>query len=112
MAINYGALCAAAAVLPGVTASTSYGTPAIKVGGKLMLRLIDDGTTIALRCSWEERERLCAASPDVFHVTPHYQAHPWVLVSLPALDPQAAPALLEMAWRMVAGATLQRQYQP
>ena len=107
--IAYDALCALAADLPAVAASTSYGTPALKVAGKLMLRLIDDGATIALRCGWDERERLLAVSPDVFFVTAHYQAYPWVLVRLGQLAPEAAPALLDMAWQLAAPAMLKRQ---
>ena len=108
--ISFAALCAAAAHLPGIAASTSYGTPALTVAGKLMLRLIDDGGAVALKCNWDERERLIAANGAVFYVTPHYQAYPWVLIRIARLDPQAVPALLEMAWSMVASGALKLRH--
>ncbi len=107
--MSFADLCAAAAQLPAVKEAASYGTPALKVGAKLMLRLIDNGTAVALKCSWDERERLLAASPSVFYITPHYQAYPWVLIRLGRLNPHSAAPLLEMAWQQAATATLRNR---
>ena len=41
--LNFADVTAAAGKLPGVEVSTSYGTPALKVKGKLLARLHDDG---------------------------------------------------------------------
>ncbi|WP_141758537.1 MmcQ/YjbR family DNA-binding protein [Duganella sp. HH105] len=49
--------------LPEMEESTSYGTPALKVKGKLMARLKEDGESVAIRITWEERERLLMAAP-------------------------------------------------
>jgi hypothetical protein len=90
--------------LSEVEESTSYGTPALKVRGKLMVRLKEDGETAVLRTTWDARERLMVLHPDVFFVTDHYRNHPWVLLRLPAATPEIvahAHALAE-AWRLVA----------
>lgn len=58
---------------PEVAESTSYGTPALKVRGKLMIRLKEDDETLVCRSSWEERERRLALAPDVFFLTEHYR---------------------------------------
>lgn len=44
--------------LPGVEEGTSYGTAALKVKGKLLVRLKEDGETIVLRTDPIEREHL------------------------------------------------------
>ena len=43
---------AAAAGLPGIETGTSYGTPALKVRGKLILR-VKDADTLVLMCALE-----------------------------------------------------------
>ena len=84
--------------LPGVVEERSYGTPALKVNGKLLARLKEDGETLALRVGFEERQALVRSSPDVFYVTPHYENYPMVLVRLAAADPDELRELLEEAW--------------
>ena len=84
--------------LPGVVDDTSYGTPALKVNGKLLARLNEDGETLALRVALEERQALVGSSPDVFFVTPHYENYPMVLVRLASADPHELRELLEEAW--------------
>jgi hypothetical protein len=49
--ISYEELKAFACTLPVVEESTSYGTPALKVRGKLMVRLWGDRLTVVLRCT-------------------------------------------------------------
>src|SRR5262249_55743543 len=91
-----------AAALPGVEESTSYGTPALKVRGKLMARLKEDHETLVLRISWEERERVLAVHPEVFFLTDHYRNYPWVLLRLPAATPSQVRAGLLHAWQQSA----------
>ena len=84
--------------LPGVVEKTSYGTPALKVNGKLIARLKEDGETLALRVSFEERQALVETCPDAFFVTPHYEDYPMVLVRLVAADRDELRELIEQAW--------------
>lgn len=88
--------------LPDVEESTSYGTPALKVRGKLFARLKEDGETLVLRSDAFERAHLMQAASDVFFITDHYREHPWVLVRLPAIGVEQIRGLLEGAWRRVA----------
>jgi len=91
--------------LPGVERGTSYGTPAIKVAGKLLARLRDDGDVV-LHVEEGLRDALIAASPDVFHVTPHYAPYDWVLVRLDAADAGQIGGLIERAWERRAPARI------
>jgi hypothetical protein len=88
--------------LPGVELSTSYGTPALKVNGKLVARLWEDETTLVLRATSVVRDHLIATSPEKFFLTDHYKDYPWVLVRLAVVTAQELQPLLEDAWRQVA----------
>jgi len=92
---------AAAAALPEVEESTSYGTAALKVRGKLFARLREDGETLVVRVG-DEREALVLAAPGTFFVTPHYEKYPWVLVRLAAIRTAELRDVLTAAWLLQA----------
>ena len=96
----------AAHALPGVEDSTSYGTPALKVRGKLLARLHQSGECLVLRADLLDREILLQSDARVFFITDHYRDHPWILVRFASVDPDALPELLERAWRLVAPKSL------
>jgi hypothetical protein len=107
----YARLCEIALKLPGVEESTAYGTPSLKVKGKLMSRLRTEAEgALALRCDFLDRQILLQADPDAFFLTDHYRAYPMVLVRLDKVRRSALPDLLERAWRMVAPARLIAAY--
>ncbi len=97
--------------LPGVEDSRSYGTPAIKVKGKLIARLRSEAEGgLAIRCDFVERGMLLQADPETFYFTDHYADHPMVLINLATVRWDAMPALIEDAWRMVAPKRLIKEY--
>lgn len=90
-------------VLPGVEVSTSYRTPALKVAGKLIARLWEDGETLVLvRIGFDQRELLMEMAPEVFFLTDHYRDYPSVLARLPRAQPGAVKGLIEQIWSEVA----------
>jgi hypothetical protein len=107
--VSFAAVHRAAARLPGVELSTSYGTPALKVRGKLFARLHQDGDCLVLRTELLDREILMQSDPRVFFITDHYRDHPWILVRFATVSPCALPELLERAWRLVAPTKLLRE---
>jgi hypothetical protein len=88
-----------ALALPGTEEGFSYGTPACRVAGKLFARLREDGETLVVRTSFEEREVLMRKHPKVFHLTDHYLHYPWVLVRLSVVGNAMLRDVLERAWR-------------
>ena len=88
--------------LPGVVVGTSYGTPALKVGGKLLARLKEDGATLVLRVDPVNRDFLLRLEADIFFLTDHYRDYPWVLVRLPRIGRRRLREALEEGWRLVA----------
>ncbi len=89
-----------ALALPNVEESTSYRTPAMKVHGKLIARLKEDGETIVLPMPIADRAVRIAAEPAVFFVTDHYIAYPYVLVRLAKVTRTDLREMLQDAWRM------------
>ena len=96
--------------LPGIEDSTSYGTAALKVRGKLFARLHQDGDSFVLRMEFLDRHILMQADPEAFFITDHYRDYPWILVRFSAINRDALPELLERAWRLVAPRKLLMEY--
>jgi hypothetical protein len=109
--MKWPALVALGRALPEVELDSWYGTPALKVRGKGFVRLKEDGADVVFVTDGvDEQEALCAALPDVFHITDHYCGWPAVLARLAALTPALARARLEVAWRRKAPAALVKTY--
>jgi hypothetical protein len=100
----------AAQAFPGIEDSTSYGTPALKVRGKLLARLHQNGDYFVLRSDLLDREILLQSDPAVFFITEHYRDHPWILVRFLTVDPGALSNIIERAWRLLAPKSLLTKY--
>jgi hypothetical protein len=103
-------VCELALALPEVEESTSYGTPAFKVRGKLFVRLKEDGESIVVRIEEADRALRLQADPKAFYITDHYVAYPWMLVRLSAVAQDDLAELLRDAWRLQAPGRLAVQY--
>jgi hypothetical protein len=91
-----------ALALDGVEEGTSYGTAAFKASGKLIARLREDGDSLVVGTTFEERDEMMSADPETYYITDHYLNYPWVLVRLSRVHPDALLDLLERARRLVA----------
>jgi hypothetical protein len=97
--VTWAVVCRLALALKGVEESTSYGTPALKVGGKLIARLREDGETVAVRTGFLERQERMAADPEAFFLTDHYLNYPAVVVRLAKVERAELKELLTETWR-------------
>jgi hypothetical protein len=100
--MTYAAVVRLGLALPGAEESTSYGTPALKVHGNLMTRLWEDGKTLVVKTTFEERDELMAAEPETYYTTDHYAGYPWVLIRLPKAHADAVNDLLHAAHRLAS----------
>lgn len=81
-----------ALAMPGVEESTAYGSPALKVNGKMLAAIptqrpdVEPGT-LGVRVDLEDRAELLAAAPKIYYVTKHYANYPAVLVRMGAEAP-------------------------
>ena len=100
LAVTYDAVRRIALTFPNVEESTSYGTPALKVKGKLFVRWRneEDPDTIVLKMPFDQREELMAADAETYFITDHYRNYPWVLVRLSKLHPDALHELLHIGY--------------
>ena len=92
-------------VVTGVEESTAYGSPALKVHGKLLAclpthRSAEPGS-LAVRVGFDDRAELLAAAPNVYYVTDHYLNYSAVLVRLSRVTPDVLRDLLGMAHKFV-----------
>jgi hypothetical protein len=104
---DYKRVLKIALALPGVEESTAYGTPGLRVKGKILARLRTEAEgALALRCDFVDRQILLQADPGAFFVTDHYLNYPMILVRLKKVRQSALRDLIGRAWRMVAPAKL------
>jgi hypothetical protein len=91
--------------LPGVEESAAYGSPALKVHGKLMaciaINRSAEPDSLMVRVNVDDRAELIAADPDVYYVTDHYAPYNAVLVRLSRVNPDVLRDLLGMAHKLV-----------
>lgn len=94
--------------LPGVARSTSYGTPALKVGDRSFVRLREPDVLV-LPCPAEQKALLMEISPEIYFETRHYVGHAAVLVRLSSISDEELSLRLEDAWRFKASGALARR---
>jgi hypothetical protein len=91
--------------LPGVERSTTFGAPALKVGGKLMACVPThksaEPNSFLFRMDRRERAPMIAELPILYYAPPHYQDYDAVLVRLDQLNPELLRDLLVMAHNFV-----------
>jgi hypothetical protein len=89
--------------LPDVEEGTTYGTPALKVRGKMFACVPShrsaEPDSLAVRIDFDRRDELIAADPKTYYLKDHYVNYPVVLVRLTRVHPDALRDLLLMAWR-------------
>jgi len=92
--------------IPGVEEGTAWGTPALKVNGRMLACMAihssaEPGSLVVV-VPIEEREALIEEQPDVYYIKDHYVAHPSVLVRLARIPDEALTDLLAGAARQLA----------
>ena len=94
--------------MPGVVETTMYGTPALKLRGKMIAVVTShksaDPQTLAVRCDDTQRDLLIAEQPDTYYLKPHYEGSSVVLVRMPRVTPEAMRDLLSGAYRLASAA--------
>jgi hypothetical protein len=95
---------------PEVEDGTSYGTPALKVRKKLLVRLREDGDSLVMPgVPQDERDMLVESAPKVFYFTGHYRDYPMVLIRLSKAKRATVEPLLRRQWRTLASKTALKQ---
>ena len=86
---------------PGVEVGESWGTPALKVKGKMLIRVREPGVLV-LPCELEEKEVLMLVAPHIYFELPHYKGYPAVLIHQENIEDDELAEMMEKAWRKLA----------
>ena len=96
---------------PEVEDGSSYGTPALKVRKKLLVRLKEDGDSLVMPgVPRDERDMLIEREPKVFYFTDHYKDYPMVLIRLSKTRSATVEPLLRRQWRTLASKAVVREF--
>ena len=94
-----------ALALPNVEEGTMYGSPALKLNGKLLACIPTNKAvepeSLAVSIDFDQRDGLLADAPETYYVKPHYVNYPCVLVRLRRIQPEALKELLDSSWQFV-----------
>jgi hypothetical protein len=89
-----------------VEESTMYGSPALKLGGRLVACLASHKSaepgTLVLRTTFEQREVMIEEEPETYYLKPHYETFPVVLVRLSRASREAMKDLLTGAVSVIS----------
>jgi len=92
-----------ALTFPGTEESTSHeNTPSIKVRGKLMCRLHDNGKFIPIRLDFATRDKYLDSHPEIFHLPDHFRAYPYICMWIHRYDKKMLTEILELSWKGLA----------
>lgn len=104
----------ATTTFPQTEASTSWGSPSLKVKGKMLCRLRQEKQAhgaLALKCAPEDKESLLAGDDPAFFTIPHYDGYPYVLVDLERVDVAELRELVTDAWLLAAPVRVRQQWE-
>ncbi len=91
--------------MPGVEASVAYGTPILKLYGKIMAGIAINRSaergSLMVRLDNDDCAELLAAAPEVYYVTDHYAGY-GVLVRLSRVNRDVLRDLLGMAHKFMS----------
>ena len=110
---GFAAVRAAGAALADVEEVTSWGAPALKVGGKMFVCMATnkaaEPNTLVVRMDFAQRDALIDDDPETYYLKDHYVGYACVLVRLSRVNRDALRDLVQTAYRFVSAATPRRR---
>ncbi len=89
---------------PEVTEGTTHGHPCLRVGKKFITRLNTERepSIVIMVGSVDEQQHMIEMDPTIYHITPHYNGWPGVLMRLDHVTRADIAAYIERRFRAVA----------
>jgi hypothetical protein len=110
--IGFDAVRKMGLTLPEVEEGKIYGSPALKVRGRMFACLAvhrsAEPNTLVVRMEFDRRDDLIAEKPETYYLAEHYVDYPCVLVRLARVHQDELRDLLLMGWQFVS-ATRKRE---
>ena len=95
----------AGAKLPGVTLTSAWRSPALKVDGRIICVMASnkqaEPDTLVVIVDQFERDLRIQNEPDLYYTKPHYVNYPCVLARLSRITDTKLRELLESSWEYV-----------
>jgi len=93
--------------LPGVEAGTAYGSPMLRVNGRIFTGIAvnkqaEPDSLMVYVTDFEQRDALVEEDPATYYIKPHYEPYPVVLVRLVRVTRDALEDLVRGAHRVVS----------
>jgi hypothetical protein len=92
--------------LPDVEVTIAWGTPALKVRGKMFVCIASNKAaepdTLVVMMDFAARDALVEDDPDTYYLKDHYVGYPCVLVRLARVHPDALRDLVTSAHRYIS----------
>jgi len=102
--------------LPDVEEGTSFGVPALKVGGVMFACIPTNKSaepdSLVVRLSFTERDLRLSFAPAIYYIKPHYEGYTCVLARVKLLDDDALKELLETGWQFVRSTKATKPKRP
>jgi hypothetical protein len=100
-----------ALAFPEVEEDTTHSQPAFRVRRKLFVWMSPhEQGAFCVRVNPAEKDFLLASNPEVYFTTPHYEAHPAVLVRLERIRRDELAERIEDAWLLRAPKRLVEEF--
>ena len=98
---------------PGTEPSVSHNdTPSVKVNGKLLARLHENGKWIPIHVGFDARDELKERHPDLFEIPEHFTKYPYIVMLVQQrYDVGLLKHVLESAWKRLALKRQLAEYQ-
>ena len=102
--------------LESVEVGTTYGTPALRVRGKVFACIANhksaEPDTLVAVVGFDERDRMLEADPATYYLKDHYRNYGTILARLREIHRDALRDLLRMAWNHCAKSARARRSRP
>jgi hypothetical protein len=112
-AIGFKQVEAIGRTLPDVEVTTAWGTPALKVRGRMFVCIASNKAaepgTLVVMMDFPDRDALIEDDPDTYYLKEHYVGYPCVLVRLSRVHPDALRDLVTGAHRYVSAKNVKRR---
>jgi hypothetical protein len=99
--------------LPSVEVTTSWGQPALKVGGRMFACMAShksaEPESLVVMMDFADRDALIGDDPATYYLKDHYVGYPCVLVRLSRVHPDALRDLVTGAYRYVIATKRKRR---
>jgi hypothetical protein len=115
--ITFDTVCEIGEQLPGTEVGSAYGSPALKVNGRIYAVIAinkeaEANSLAVYLADFDQRETLLEEDPRTYYLKPHYEPYPVVLVRLACVTRDALEDLLRGAHRVVSNKPPARRRTP